>query len=140
MRISRLTAALAVAALTSSLATACGDDGTGLESVQGTYVLQSIGGNQIPFVEEDDITRVEFLGGSITLRSDGTCTTVFEYRETDLETGDVVEGPVRQTCTFTLSGNTLSFDFGTGDLDHAHLEGNTIQANVDGDIWVFVRQ
>ena len=56
--------------------TACGDDGTGLQGITGTYTLQSIDGEGLPAVVSavGDAVLQEVTAGSIILNEDTTCT------------------------------------------------------------------
>lgn len=139
MKISRTrTAPLAGALL---LCAGCGDDdGLGPADVQGTYVLSMVGVNEVPYVYEDDLIRFEIISGSIVLRADGTCSTSFEFEEVDKTTGDVETGPLLRDCTFRISGNNLEFDFGGEVRDYAFFKDDEIRANIDGEVWVFVKE
>lgn len=140
MTILRSRRALVAGAMALMAPAACGDDdGTSPRALAGTYVLQSVGGNAVPYVYEDDLIRYEILSGSIVLRSDGSCTTTFDFEETDKATGEVETGPITQDCTFSIDGSTVAFDFGNDDLDYALLSDDTLRASIDGQTWLFVK-
>ncbi len=90
----------ATAVLAGGLLPACGDDdGTGLESIFGLYLLQTINGNRLP----TDVAGFEFTSGFIILSTDGTYSL-----SVSISPGMVNEN----TGTFTVDGSTVDFDEG----------------------------
>ena len=83
--------------------TACGDDGTGLENIAGTYTLQTVDGEELPVVlEETETSLREITAGSLTLNQDATCSGVSVFRETEFsetELDMVTTNTVTQVCT-----------------------------------------
>ena len=69
------------ALLTASLA--CGGDSTGPEPIEGTYVLQTMGGRSLPVVVLQDASeKEEITAGSITLRTSNVFTMELTLRQT----------------------------------------------------------
>ena len=64
---------------------ACGDDGTGLEDIAGTYTLQTVDGGGLPAVLEETGTTflLEITAGSVTLNQDMTCSVISMFRVTE---------------------------------------------------------
>ena len=88
--------------------TACGGDGTGPESVTGTYRLQSIDGDPLPFVVfQVGAEKIEVAAGSVTLNADMTCSNIGTFRITTI-TGNVTTNAVIDLCTYTINGGVLT--------------------------------
>lgn len=139
MRIARFTAAILVTMAAASLTAACGDDDPSGPSggVQGTYTLRTIDGDPLPAVAfSDGDFQEEITSGSITLSAGSACTTRIAFRE--LQGGTVVDsGTEESSCTYTVSGSTLTVDFGDGDVETATIGGDTITFTSEGSVWVF---
>ena len=112
---------LATAVLAGGLLPAWGDDPTGPESVAGTYILQTINGEALPYLVQ---VGFSVTAGSIQLNSDGTYT--ISLTVTGL-------GAQIITGTFTVDGSTITLDDGTTGT----VSGDTITVVADGDTFVF---
>jgi hypothetical protein len=92
----------------------CGDDDETTEptNIAGTYTLRTIDGAALPFTlftaAQNDGTKREVTGGTVTLEADGTYSDVFEFRDTDA-LGEVTEYTDPNTGTYVRTGNTLAF-------------------------------
>ena len=96
--------------------TACGDDGTGLEDIAGTYTLHTVDGEGLPAVLDpavlDEIGTtflLEVTGGSVTLNQDMTCSFTFSLRET--EDGTVTRVTETAVGTYTFNNGAISLNF-----------------------------
>jgi len=92
------------------VAAGCGSDkSTAPKRIEGTYTMQSLGGETLPMIYYEDPTagqQLELLGGSITINPDGTFSAPWSFRVTD--SGQV--SPYGETCTgpFTRTGNNIT--------------------------------
>ena len=140
--LSRRTIRLGCAALLTALL-ACGGDSTGPEPIEGTYVLQTMGGRSLPVVVlQDGSEKEEITAGSITLGTPNVFTMELTFRQTigtqvytltsDADgawsrSGAIVTMTVDgESVTATLSGRTLTISEPVEDL-------GTVE-------WVFRRQ
>ncbi len=88
--------------------TACGGDGTGPESVTGTYRLQTIDGDPLPFVVfEIGAEKIEIAAGSVTLNEDMTCSNIGTFRITT-SSGNVTTNALIELCTYSIDGEALT--------------------------------
>ncbi len=93
------------------VAAGCGSDKSNApKRIEGTYTMQSLGGQTLPMVYYNDANtgeRAELLSGSITLNTDGTFSAPWSFRVTDTN-GQV--SPYQETCTgpYTHSGNSIT--------------------------------
>ena len=99
---------LAVAALAALTITACGDDPVGPDSIAGTYQLNTINGQPLPFtLIEDGSDRLELIAGTIVLRSNSTFTDSTTLR---LTSGTTVQTePTVATGTFAIDDDIITF-------------------------------
>ena len=108
----------------------CGKDAVGPEDVAGTYALQTVNGQQLPFTLSEDATlKVEMLASAITLYSDMT----YDWTLTERSTAD---GEITTTTdsfpgTYSLRGSTITLTDQEGSID-AHLSGDTMTMNIGG--------
>jgi len=104
---------------------ACGDDGTGPESVVGTYTLQTADGEGLPFVIEDNPTfLLELTAGSVTLNQDMSCTNSLTPRET--RDGTVTTGTNTDVCTYTLDNGALTLTIPVNTTISGSISGSTL--------------
>lgn len=114
-----LAAAAALVALT-----ACGDS-TGPNAHVGVYTLQTINGQNPPVVvDQDATTTVEVTSGVVTLNENGTFSDRIDFRVT--EGTSVVNDFDIATGTYTLSGNTVTFNVAGGGSYSMVLSGITL--------------
>jgi hypothetical protein len=101
------------------------DDATGPDDLLGTWRLQSVSGQSLPFIlEQDGTTKVELTGETVTLLADGRQTMVTYFRVT--EGGNVFTESVPAPGNYTVNGSTLLLTF---DNDE-----DTYTAIVNGDL------
>jgi hypothetical protein len=114
-RIVRPVAALAFAALVSTLA-ACGSDNngtTGPSDVSGTYSLATINGDPLPFtVPNNPDHTIIIQSATVTLGSDNS----YSIGGTGTSDGGDPEQVVADAGTYTLSGSTVTFTSSTHSL------------------------
>lgn len=96
------------------LLAACGDGGT--EPVDpraeaaGTYALSAVNNGSLPVLYlEDAEERVEFTGGTFTLRADGSYTETLILRVTYANGAPDEDVPLVENGTFTLVGSAATF-------------------------------
>ncbi len=87
---------------------ACGDDGTGLEDIAGTYTLQTVDGGGLPAVLEETETTflLEITAGSVTLNQDMTCSVITMFRVTEF--GIVTTDTMTGVCTYTFNNGAIT--------------------------------
>ena len=87
----------------------CGD-ATGPDDLLGTWRLQSVSGQSLPFILEQDATRkVELTGETVTLLASGRQTMVTSFRVT--EGGNVFTESIPAPGNYTVDGSTLLLTF-----------------------------
>ena len=86
------------------------DDATGPDDFLGTWRLQSVSGQSLPFILEQDGTRkVELTGETVTLLASGRQTMVTSFRVT--ESGNVFTESIPAAGNYTVDGSTLLLTF-----------------------------
>ncbi len=129
MRPVALTVALAV-----SLLTGCGD-ATGSEAIAANYTLQTINGQNLPFVlAQVVVDKVEVTAGSVRLNSDNTFSTSVTVATT--ESGATTSETTTVTGTYTLNGTTLTFT-SEEDTFGGSITGNTLTISDEGVTFVY---
>jgi hypothetical protein len=94
-----------------SMVVGCGDS-TGPGDITGTYALQSVNGQSVPFFWlESDHRDVELISGQFTLRADATFSNSFVFRTTQKPSGNVLTGEESYSGTYTVSGSTVNVVF-----------------------------
>ena len=95
--------------LASLVVLSCGDS-TGPNRLVGTWRLQTVSGQPLPFTLEQDGTRkVELTGETITLLASGKQTMVTSFRVT--EAGTVLVESIPAPGSYTVNGSTLTLTF-----------------------------
>ncbi len=129
MRPVALTVALAV-----SLLTGCGD-ATGSEAIASDFTLQTINGQNLPFVlAQVVVDNVEITAGSVRLNSDNTFSTSLTVATT--EGGATASETTTVTGTYTLNGTTLAFT-SEEDTFSGSITGNTLTISDEGVTFVY---
>jgi hypothetical protein len=86
------------------------DSSTGPDDLLGTWRLQSVSGQSLPYILEQDGTRkVELTGETVTLLASGRQTMVTFFRVTD--GGNVFTESVPAPGNYTVNGSTLLLTF-----------------------------
>ena len=91
--------------------------------VAGTWNLQTINGQSLPFLFDPGPPTTEFVSDVVQVNADGTYTETSHIRETDGAT--VTESDEVGSGTFAVRGNTVDF--------HDSTTGNIVTGTVDGD-------
>ena len=120
--------------------TACGDDGTGLEDIAGTYTLQTVDGEGLPAVLDEIGTTFlpEVTGGSVTLNQDMTCSFTFSLRETEDGTVTRVTETAVGTYTFNNGAISLNFLMVDGFILSGSITGSTLRlTDTAGNVLIF---
>ncbi len=135
---------LATALLAGGLLTACDGDSTGNGgSIVGTYTLQTFNGENLPVealggpgMPPGVVFMFELTAGSVRLNSDDTCSTSLTFRATI--DGTVTTDTETETCTYSVTGTTIRFDFPGEAPITGSVSGNTITIVTD-DTYVFTK-
>jgi hypothetical protein len=124
-----------------ALFAACGGDSTGPgdTNIVGSYTLQSINGNPVPWraiVIGND--WFEIASGSGSINADGTYSLTFNWRES--VAGETDEGSESLVGTYTRNGNAITFrDASDGSTAIGTISGRQISVTSEGVVLVYVR-
>jgi len=121
----------------------CGGDSTGpAASAEGTWNLQTVNGQPLPFTVLSNTApayRLEIVSDQLVANSDGTYVDNGTIRETQGTT--VTESSEQDTGTWTQHGSQVEF---TSDADAsvatATVNGNQISINSEGVVGIYARQ
>jgi hypothetical protein len=117
----------------------CGDS-TGPDDLLGTWRLQTVSGQSLPYILEQDGTRkVELTGETVTLLESGRQSMVTYFRVT--EGGNVVTESVPAPGNYTVNGSTLLLTFDNDeDRYTALVNGNTMTIDDIGLTFLYRRE
>jgi hypothetical protein len=105
---------------------ACGGDSTGPEPIEGTYALQTMGGQSLPVtVLQDETGTYEITAGSVTLTAPNAFTLKLTFRQTTSARVNTVTSAA--DGTWTRSGESVTLTTSEGDLIMASLSGRTLR-------------
>jgi hypothetical protein len=100
-------------------------DSTGPDDLLGVWRLETVSGQSLPFVlEQDGAFKVELTGETVTLQNAGRQTMVTSFRVTD--GGIVSTESIPASGNFTVNGSTLVLTFDN--------DPETYTAIVNGDL------
>jgi hypothetical protein len=104
----------------------CGDSTAPTNPLIGTWRLQTVSGQPIPYILEQDAGRkVELTGETVTLLASGRQTMVTSFRVT--ESGKVTLEDVPAPGSYTVNQSTLTLRFDTdSDIYTAIVNGDTM--------------
>ena len=117
---------------------ACGDDGLSLEDIVGTYTLQTIDGESIPWVKAQTGTTytLEVTGGNIILNALRTCTNTIVFRET--QDGNVTTETETVVCQYSFTDGVLLLTFPVADTAlNASIVGSLLSYTNGGNLYIF---
>ena len=125
--------------LLSALVLSC-DDATGPDDLLGTWRLETVSGQSLPFILEQDATRkVELTGETVTLLASGRQTMVTSFRVT--ENGSVFTESIPATGDYTVNGSTLLLTFDNDEDEYtAIVNGDTMTIDDIGLTFVYRRE
>ncbi len=124
--------------LASLVVLSCTDE-TGPDSVVGSWRLQTVSGQPLPFtLEEDGGRKVELTGETVTLNASGRQTMVTSFRVT--EGGNVFLESVSAPGDYTVNGSTVLLTFDNDDATYtATVNGDTMTIHDIGLTFVYRR-
>ena len=117
---------------------ACGEDGLSLEDIVGTYTLQTIDGEALPWTapQTGGTSTLEITAGHVNLDALRTCTNNITYRET--ADGDVTTETVIDPCQYTFVDGILTMTFPTTERAlNASIVGSLLSYSTSGNLFVF---
>lgn len=129
-----------------ALLTACDGDSTGNSgSIVGTYTLQTLNGMNLPVAPSSmppptppgAVLTFELTAGSVRLNSDDTCSLSLTFRTT-IDGTVTATNTETDTCTYSVTGTTIRFDFPGEAPVTGTISGNTITF-IDRDTFVFTK-
>lgn len=111
---------------------ACDDSGTGPDnSVHGTYTLDTVNGNKVPFaIVQIGNDKLEIMSGSVTINADGTFSGRTTLRTT--EEGRTTTEEESFTGTYTNTNNSFTFRTSDGDTYSGSVTGGSLTLIVEG--------
>jgi len=115
------------------------DDGTGPGDLLGTWRLEAVSGQSLPYILEQDGTRkVELTGETVTLLASGRQTMVTSFRVT--EGGHVFTESIPAPGNYTVDGSTLLLTFDNDEDEYtATVKGDTMTIDDIGLTFVYRR-
>lgn len=115
-----------LAALTLMLGVAACSDLTGPGAMTGTYELEAVNAQRLPFVADQSATyRLELARSTLTLNRDSTYTSTFTWRETIR--GSTTTEVERYDGTYSRSGDDLYlYDSFDGSRTEAYFDGRAL--------------
>ena len=115
------------------------DDGTGPGDLLGTWRLEAVSGQSLPYILEQDGTRkVELTGETVTLLASGRQTMVTSFRVT--EGGNVFTESIPAPGNYTVDGSTLLRTFDNDEDEYtATVKGDTMTIDDIGLTFVYRR-
>jgi hypothetical protein len=124
---------------------ACGDSTGPVQSLNGTYDLQTVNGASLPVtVSNDGFTREDILADAITVSggssTSGSFSEVSTLRDTDLQTGG--SSTFQDTPnfgTYFINGTAVTFTFDNGTTANGTISGSTFTV-VDTGLSLVYRQ
>ena len=137
--IRRVSLALLVCSLVACGDDGTGDDGTGLDDIVGTYVLQSIDGEELPVVvsEIGAPDLLEITAGNVILSQDMTCSERLDRRATR-PGRDPFVGTKTDVCSYTFSDGAITLTFpADGTILTGSITGSTLTSTDDGSVFVY---
>jgi hypothetical protein len=116
---------------------ACDDDGGPELNVEGTYQLQTVNNQALPFVldQEGTIYLEELLSAAITLNANGTFTDIATVRTTD--NGVVTTESQPDGGIYTQNNSVVSLHYQGGGTINTTVNGNTMTIVGPGLTFVF---
>jgi len=111
---------------------ACRDDVIGPEDIAGTYTLQSVNGQSLPWVLE---AGIEVTAGSVTINENMTCSRSLTATLTD--GGTVVTVTNTDEGTYTFVNGAIMFAWDSDDsTDSGSIVGSRLTLSADGDVLI----
>lgn len=125
------------------VAAACGSDGPTQPtstSVAGTWSLQTINGNGLPYVvAQTGADKVELISDVITAVASGSFTQITQVRIT--QNGQTSTQSIPDAGSFSLNGTAVTFTFNSdGSTGTGSVSGNTLTVTDDGFAYVYKKQ
>lgn len=114
-------------------------DTTGPDDILGTWRLQTVSGQPLPFtLEQDGGRKVELTGETVTVLAGGRQTMVTSFRVTD--NGSVFLESIPASGSYTRNGSTLLLMFDNDESTYtATLNGDTMTIDDIGLTFVYRR-
>jgi len=124
--------------LLSAITLSC-DNAVGPDDLLGTWRLETVSGQALPFILEQDAARkVELTGETVTLLASGRQTMVTSFRVT--ENGNVFTESIPAPGNYTINGSTLLLTFDNDDDKYtAIVNGDTMSIDDIGLTFVYRR-
>lgn len=125
--------------LTCAVILSCSDASGPDNRLLGTWRLQTVSGQPIPYILEQDGARtVELTGETVTLLASGRQTMVTSFRVT--EGANVFTESIPAPGSYTVNGSTLTLRFDSDpDIYTAIVNGDTMTIEDIGLIFVYRR-
>ena len=124
--------------LLSAITLSC-DNAVGPDDLLGTWRLETVSGQALPFIlEQDGARKVELTGETVTLLASGRQTMVTSFRVT--ENGNVFTESIPAPGNYTINGSTLLLTFDNDEDKYtAIVNGDTMSIDDIGLTFVYRR-
>ena len=121
---------------------ACREDSLFPEEVAGTYALETINGDPLPWNIGSGAGKIlDITAGSAVLGSDSSCSVSFTIQTAEFDVFGELGSPTTMTesdsCTFVLDGGGLTLIYSTGDPDTGSVSGSQVTVLRDDNVFVF---
>ena len=119
----------------------CGGDSTGpVASAEGTWDLQTVNGSPLPYTIAfiaSPVYRLEIVSDVFVVHGDGTYDETFTSRET--QGSQVTTTDDADNGTWVQNNASLTITSSAGTVSTGAISGNTIAANLQGQVVVYRR-
>ena len=120
---------------------ACGDSTGVNQNLNGTYSLQTVNGQALPFTFFQSGTLRQEITADVFTATNGSFTEVTSERDTNLQTGAVSNFNTSDSGTYTINGTAVTFTFfSNGSTGSGTISGNTFTLVATGFSLVFTHQ
>ena len=123
-----------------TLATSCGSPTDPNRAAYGTYTLSQINGQSLPFRSISGNVRVAYTNGTLVLTSDQTYSETASVVWTDLATGKDATHTHRDRGTFTINGESVTFqplDAASGSYSGQLTRGGALTYSYNGNTMLY---
>ncbi len=132
--------ALTVIAFATVFSLGCSDDGTRptRASFAGTWNLQSVNGQAMPYVLQGTSPKVEIVADQLVILENGTFTETFSVRRTEGTVVTTQNGS--DNGSYSLDGTAVRLVDADGSTGNGMTQGNSLTLAGQGFAQVYVRQ
>ena len=120
----------------------CGEDILLPEEVAGTYVLQTINGDPLPWNIGSTADKIlDIMAGSAVLGLDSSCNVSVTIQTAQFDIFGELQNPTTRTesdiCSYVLDGGGLTLNYLVGDPDTGSVSGSEVTLLREENVYVF---